>query len=234
MTTKKKPTESVWDETDSTPATASARYDIEGLMTDFPTARELEKFVYDETGLALNLKGRSNTFKYQAALDALEGREVAHELLTGDNPYIDRSDMVPVDPVLDPPARAEGLPDRDQVQNFFHMRVPHPDAKIRNNNGKVSCCFRKYNNGVITYEIEGPITYREEGSKVDKFGRTRAEVVRVVDPRTGEQVVRDNYGNFTEHGKRLRAIAQKNRFWDQWIDREFSSVNHDAISNPWA
>ena len=30
-------------------------FDMEGLMTDFPTAKELEKFVYDRTGVVLNL-----------------------------------------------------------------------------------------------------------------------------------------------------------------------------------
>ena len=42
-------------------------YDFEGLMTDFPTAKDLEKFVFDQTGIVLNLKGRSNKFKYQKA-----------------------------------------------------------------------------------------------------------------------------------------------------------------------
>ena len=41
--------------TSTIPATRSKHpveplFDLEGLMTDFPTARELEKFVYDRTG----------------------------------------------------------------------------------------------------------------------------------------------------------------------------------------
>jgi hypothetical protein len=44
-------------------------YDIDGLMTDFPTARELERFVFDETGHVLNLKGRANKMKYQNSSD---------------------------------------------------------------------------------------------------------------------------------------------------------------------
>ena len=49
------------------PVSVEPMYDLEGLMTDFPTARELEKFVFDQTGHVLNLKGRSNKFKYQTA-----------------------------------------------------------------------------------------------------------------------------------------------------------------------
>jgi len=39
----------------NTRSTEPAQYDLEGLMTDFPTARELERFVFDETGVVLNL-----------------------------------------------------------------------------------------------------------------------------------------------------------------------------------
>ena len=49
----------------------SRDFDLEGLMTDFPTARDLERFVFDETGVVLNLKGRANKLKYQIAMDAL-------------------------------------------------------------------------------------------------------------------------------------------------------------------
>jgi hypothetical protein len=51
-------------------------YDIDGLMTDFPTATALERFVYDETGAVLNLKGRANKLKYQVAMDVLNGLQV--------------------------------------------------------------------------------------------------------------------------------------------------------------
>jgi len=68
-----------WADDTSTPIQADNSieseplYDLEGLMTDFPTARELEKFVFDQTGHVLNLKGRSNKFKYQTAMDVLNG-----------------------------------------------------------------------------------------------------------------------------------------------------------------
>ena len=54
-------------------------FDLEGLKTDFPTATELEKFVYDQTDVILNLKGRSNEMKYKVALAVLNGEEVDPE-----------------------------------------------------------------------------------------------------------------------------------------------------------
>ena len=52
-------------------------------MTDFPTAKELERFVYDETGIVLNLKGRANKLKYQVAMDVLNGVEVDQKFIGG-------------------------------------------------------------------------------------------------------------------------------------------------------
>ena len=42
------------------PKEIDLQFDIEGLMTDFPTAKDLERFVYEQTGYILNLKGRAN------------------------------------------------------------------------------------------------------------------------------------------------------------------------------
>jgi hypothetical protein len=81
------------------------QYDLEGLMTDFPTAKELERFVFDETGMVLNLKGRANKLKYQVAMDVLNGVEVDPIFIGNENPYIEKSEMVPVDPIKDPPPR---------------------------------------------------------------------------------------------------------------------------------
>ena len=80
-------------------------YDLEGLMSDFPTAKELERFVYDETGTVLNLKGRANKLKYQVAMDALNGEPVDPVFIGGDNPYIDKTDLVPVEDMKPAPAR---------------------------------------------------------------------------------------------------------------------------------
>ena len=61
-------------------------FDIEGLMTDFPTAKDLERFVFDETGIVLNLKGRANKMKYQVAMDVLNGSTRAHERTAATRP----------------------------------------------------------------------------------------------------------------------------------------------------
>ena len=59
-----------------------------------------------------------------------------------------------------------------------------------------------------------------------------------VDPRTGEQVIRNADGSYTALGTRLRAFMRKQRFnttnqWDVWIDRDFV-VSEDYIDdNPW-
>ena len=220
-------------------ATLAGEYDIEGLMTDFPTATDLERFVYDETGIVLQLKGRANKLKYQVAMDALNGVPVEEKYIGNDNPYIDRTELVPVDPIKEPPARASGLPDRSQVQNTFYSPViPHPDEESRAQDKKVHMMFRKYNNGMISYEILGPLEQRPHGEKIDKFGRTRPEVIKWVDPRTGEQIIMREDGTLTPQGKRLRAMMQtfkvnKSNQWDVWIDREFVSLNDSVAHNPW-
>ena len=80
-------------------------FDLEGLMTDFPTARELERFVYDQTGLVLNLKGRANKLKYQVAMDALNHQPVDPAFLGDVNPYLDKVDMIPEEPIKPTPAK---------------------------------------------------------------------------------------------------------------------------------
>jgi hypothetical protein len=220
-------------------ATNAGEYDLEGLMTDFPTATDLERFVYDETGIVLALKGRANKLKYQVAMDALNGVAVDAKYIGNDNPYIDRTELVPIDPIKEPPARSSALPDRSQVQNVFLSNViPHPDEEARAQDKKVSMLFRKYNNGMISYETLGPLEQRPYGEKIDKFGRTRPEVIKWVDPRTGEQVIMREDGTLTPQGKRLRAMMQtfkvnKSNQWDTWIDREFVSLNDAVAHNPW-
>jgi hypothetical protein len=222
------------------PAAVNAgEYDLEGLMTDFPTATDLERFVYDETGIVLSLKGRANKLKYQVAMDALNGVAVDAKFIGNDNPYIDRTELVPVDPIKEPPARSSALPAPNTVQNVFLSNViPHPDEEARAQDKRVSMLFRKYNNGMISYEILGPLEQRPYGEKIDKFGRTRPEVIRWVDPRTGEQVIMREDGTLTPQGKRLRAMMQtykvnKSNQWEVWIDREFVSLNDAVAHNPW-
>ena len=71
----------------------SPEYDTEGLMTDFPTATDLERFVFDQTGVVLSLKGRANKLKYQVAMDTLNGIEIDDTFVGKDNPYIERTEI---------------------------------------------------------------------------------------------------------------------------------------------
>ena len=62
-------------------------YDIEALKADLPTAKELAQFVYDKTGVALDLVGKPKEEQYQVAKNALDGKRVPQDYLTGENPY---------------------------------------------------------------------------------------------------------------------------------------------------
>lgn len=214
-------------------------YDIEGLMTDFPTARELERFVFDETGIVLNLKGRANKLKYQVAMDVLNGNDVDEKFIGRDNPYLEKADLVPEEPMKTLPPRDPEIPAREHVQNeFFTAFVPHSDPEYHAQGRKMHCTFRKYRNGVITYEVLGPIEPRPHGVKIDKFGRERPEIIRWVDPRTGEQLLQREDGTLTPIGRRLRAMMQTFRYnssnqWVRYVDRDFISLDQKAAINPW-
>jgi hypothetical protein len=218
---------------------STADFDMDGLMTDFPTAKELERFVFDETGVVLNLKGRANKLKYQVAMDVLNGQDIDPKFIGSDNPYIDRTELVPVEDLKDPPAKDKTLPDHNQVQNLFVSNaIPHPDFEARMQDKKVSVIFRKYKTGQISYEILGPVDQRPHGMKLDKYGRERPEVIKWVDPRTGEQTVMREDGSLTPQGRKLRAMMQtfkvnKSNHWDTWIDREFASLTDSVINNVW-
>ena len=222
-----------------TTQSVAVEFDMEGLMTDFPTAKDLERFVYDQTGVVLNLKGRANKLKYQVAMDALNGRAVDPVFVGSDNPYVDRAEMVPQEELKGVPQRDPSLPPRDQLQNAFVSRfIPHSDKDMLNAGKKVDCVFRKYINGMISYEITGPVDIRPHGEKIDKFGRLRPEVLKWVDPRTGEQVVMRKDGTVTPLGRNLRAIMQKMRVnnsnqWAVWVDREFALGGGRGLRNPW-
>jgi hypothetical protein len=214
-------------------------YDLDGLMTDFPTAKELERFVFDETGIVLNLKGRANKLKYQIAMDALNGVTVDEKFIGNENPYVDKNDMVPVEDLKPAPARDTTLPDPEDLQNLFYSPfVPHTNEEFRSKGKKVHCMFRKYKNNMISYEILGPLDQVPFGTKIDKYGRERPEIIKWVDPRTGEQVIQREDGTLTNVGRRLRSMMQSlavnnTNQWEVWVDREFAALNQDAISNPW-
>jgi hypothetical protein len=214
-------------------------FDLDGLMTDFPTAKELERFVYDETGIVLNLKGRANKLKYQIAMDTLNGEPVEQKFIGTDNPYLEKTDLVPEDPIKALPPRDPSIPGRDQLQNeFFTAFVPHSDAEYHAQGRKMHCTFKKYKNGLITYEVIGPIEPRPHGEKIDKWGKVRPEIIRWVDPRTGEQIVQRPDGSFTPIGRRLRAMMQTFRYnntnqWLKYVDRDFVQLDQKAAVNPW-
>ena len=218
---------------------SNAEYDMEGLMTDFPTARELERFVFDETGVVLNLKGRANKLKYQVAMDVLNGQDIDPKFIGGENPYIDRTELVPVEELRDPPPRDPKLPPRTEVQNLFvSNQIPHTDFEYRMQDRKISVIFRKYKSGEISYEILGPVDQRPHGMKLDKYGRERPEVIKWVDPRTGEQIIVRNDGSMTPQGRKLRALLQtfkvnSSNYWDVWIDGEFVSLTENIATNVW-
>jgi hypothetical protein len=214
-------------------------YDIDGLQTDFPTATELERFVFDQTGVVLSLKGRANKLKYQVAMDVLNGTPVEPRYIGEGNPYLDKADLVPEEPHKTLPPRSAEIPPLDQVQNeFFTAFVPHSDPEYHARGVKMHCTFRKYNNGTITYEVLGPIEPRPWGEKIDKFGRMRPEIIKWTDPRTGEQIVQREDGTLTPVGRRLKAMMQTMKYndsnqWVRYIDRDFISLDQRAAQNPW-
>ena len=83
-----------------------------------------------------------------------------------------------------------------------------------------------------------PLSPRPHGEKIDKFGRIRPEIIKWVDPRTGEQIVQREDGTLTPIGRRLRAMMQTFKFndsnqWVKYVDREFISLDRAAAENPW-
>jgi len=221
------------------PEVQSRDFDIDGLMTDFPTAKDLERFVFDETGVVLNLKGRANKLKYLVSMEALNGEPIDPKFVGTDNPYLEKTDMVPEEPMKTLPPRDPSMPPLSEVQNEFYTAfVPHSDAEYHAQGRKMHCTFRKYTSGMITYEVLGPIEPRPVGEKIDKWGKVRPEIIKWVDPRTGEQVVQRPDGSFTPIGRRLRAMMQTMRYnntnqWIKYVDREFVSLDHKAALNPW-
>ena len=214
-------------------------YSLAGLRADFPTALELEKFVFDETHVSLKLKGIDPEKKYEIAMAVLRGDDIDPRYITGTNPYVDNNDLIPEDPLKPIPRRDPRLPHRQPMSIFHDMAVPHPDANMRALDGKVICMFKTYDDGSISYEIMGPLEKQSYGEKVDKYGRPRPEKYIWIDPRTGEQGVRYADGTYSPMGKRLRTLMESKRvnrtqsFWSVWIDRNFTQFNQGAIDNPW-
>ena len=218
----------------------SSAFDLEGLMTDFPTAGELQKFLFDQTGLVLNLKGRSNKYKYQVALDVLKGLPPPAELLGGENPYLDKNDIVPTDPMKTLPPQPAEVFGHIPVIQFQCNTFPHPDPQWSATGQKCQVVFRKYINNIITYEILGPIAQRAVGTRINKFGQNVPDKYIWVDPRQGEQIIQYGNGTITAIGTRLRNFMSKMKVgnktqWETWIDRDFVIGGNAALAldNPW-
>jgi hypothetical protein len=215
-------------------------FDLEGLMSDFPTATELQKFIYDQTGVVLNLKGRSNKVKYQIALDVLNGSAPPAAVLGSENPYVDKNDIVPCDPLKELPPQPAEIFGHKPVTQFQCDVFPHPDPEWSAMGQKCSVIFRKYIDNTITYEVIGPIAQRAIGMRVNKYGQNVPERYTWVDPRTGEQVIQTAAGRITAIGTRLKNFMSKMKVgnktqWETWIDREFVIGGNPsaALDNPW-
>jgi len=214
-----------------------ATYDIEALKADLPTAKELAQFVFDKTNgaISLDLIGKPKDDQYQVAKNALEGKKVPSEFLTGENPYMDKKDEIPEDPLRVMPPRDPNLPDPDaQVHFFGATNMPHPlDPQ---SDKKVYIEFRKYENGLITYTITGPIEQVPVGEKKNRYGQTVPEKYTWIDPRTPELVMRNADGTFTKEGRGLHTYCVGEKGSGIWsmIDRDMVTVTAKNIANPWA
>lgn len=214
-----------------------ATYDIDALKADLPTAKELAQFVFDKTNgaISLDLIGKPKEDQYQVAKNALEGKKVPSEFLTGENPYVDKKDEIPVDPLRELPPRDPNLPSPDaQVFYFGATNMPHPlDPQ---SDKKVYIDFRKYENGMITYTITGPVEQVAVGEKKNRYGQTVPEKYSWIDPRTPEMVLRNPDGTFTKEGRGLHTYCVGEKGGGIWtmIDRDMVTVTEKNIANPWA
>lgn len=212
-----------------------ATYDIEALKLDLPNAKDLAQFVYDKTGIALDLIGKPKDDQYSVAKRALEGKAIPSEYATEDNPYVDKKDLIPEDPMPPLPPRDKDLPpEESQVHFFGATNMPHPlDPQ---SDRKVHINFKKYDNGVITFQIMGPLEKQAVGSRINKYGQNVPERYTWLDPRTGEMVMRRADGTFTEKGRGLYTYCIGEKGAGIWtlIDREQVSISAKNIANPWA
>lgn len=211
-----------------------ATYDIEALKEDLPTAKDLAQFVYDKTSIALDLVGKPKEDQYQVAKNALEGKKIPAEYVTDLNPYIDRKELIPVDEKRVLPPRDKDLPSEESQVHFFGAtNMPHPlDPQ---SDKKVQINFRKYDNGVITYQVMGPLEQIAVGERINKFGQKQPEKYSWIDPRTEELVLRRADGTYTEKGRGLYAYCVGEKGGGIWslIDRDMLNIVQKNVTNPW-
>lgn len=212
-----------------------ATYDIDALKSDLPTAKELAQFVYDRTQVALDLVGKPKEDQYVVAKNALEGKKIPQDFITNDNPYVDKRELIPVDEIKKLPPRSEDLPPLESRVNFFGAtNMPHPfDPQ---SDKKVQINFWKYDNGLITFQIMGPLEQIAVGERINKFGQTVPEKYTYIDPRTEETILRRPDGTFTEKGRGLYAYCSGEKGAGIWsmIDKSTMAIAAKNITNPWA
>ena len=212
-----------------------ATYDIEALKADLPTAKDLAQFVYDKTQIALDLIGKPKEEQYLVAKNALEGKKIPQEYQTDENPYVDRNELIPVDEMKKiPPIPADLPPEENRVHFFGATNMPHPlDPQ---SDRKVMINFWKYDNGMITYQISGPIEQVAIGSRINKFGQTQPEKYSWIDPRTEEILLRRQDGSYTEKGRGIYSFCIGEKGAGIWplIDKDVISFTEKNIANPWA
>ena len=212
-----------------------ATYDIEALKADLPTAKDLAQFVYDKTGISLDLVGKPKEDQYMVARNALEGKKVPADFQTELNPYIDRKELIPVDEMKKIPPRPADLPDEGSRVHFFGAtNMPHPTDP--QSDRKVHISFRKYDNGVVTYQVTGPVEQIAVGERINKFGQKQPEKFSWLDPRTEEIMLRRADGTFTEKGRGLYAFCVGEKGGGIWtlIDRNVMNIAEKNVTNPWA
>jgi hypothetical protein len=212
-----------------------ATYDIEALKEDLPHAKELAQFVFDRTGIALDLVGKPKDEQYLVAKNALEGKKIPAEFVTDDNPYVEKKDLIPEDEIKPLPPRSQDLPDINSRVHFFGAtNMPHPHDP--QSDRKVHISFWKYDNGMITYQIMGPLEKVAVGTRINKYGQTVPEKYSWIDPRTEERVMRRPDGTFTETGRGLYTYCIGEKGGNIWtlIDRELVAIAQKNIANPWA
>ena len=212
-----------------------ATYDIEALKTDLPNAKDLAQFIYDKVGLSLDFIGKPKEDQYLVAKNALEGKKIPQDYVTELNPYIDRKETIPMDELKPMPPRPADLPAPDSQIHFFGAtNMPHPSDP--QSDRKVQINFRKYENGLITYQIMGPIEQQAIGSRLNKFGQNVPEKYTWLDPRTEETVMKRADGTYTEKGRGLHSYCAGEKGGGIWslIDRNPTEITQKNVVDPWA
>lgn len=211
-----------------------ATYDIASLKQDLPTAKELAQFIYDKVGLSLDFIGKPKDDQYVVAKAALEGKKFPLEYESDVNPYLDKKELIPVDDLKAMPPRDKDLPDLDSKVHYFGAtNMPHPTEP--GSDKKVQIDFIKYDNGVITFQITGPVEQVAVGSRLNKYGQQTPEKYTWSDPRSTETVLRRADGTFTTKGRGLYAYCVGEKGGGIWplIDKQMLDIAAKNITNPW-